>query len=436
MTRPRQTEVYRTLRRPGIDEVFPYKICINLDRRPERRQQMLRKFDQNGIHSVQRFAALDGASLKLPENWIHTRGAYGCLRSHLQVVRDARRLDAPSVLIFEDDVAFADHLENKFGNCIDQLPPDWDMLFFGALHRDEPIKVAENIARITKAYSTYAYVLRNTVFDEFIELNRQSDQELDNNNLVLQERFNCYCFMPHLAWVESDHSDAQEHIVDHWYLRESLVLFGSQMDRLLRQTTVIFAHGDHDGVGRTAENLMYLIHYFDKFFTQHVDMVIVEQGAQPTIDSVSLPGNCKHVFLRDDGPFNRERCFITGLNQSDPGRKFVILSDNDICLETLDIRANLRMCERYDYVTGFSSIHELTRGDSSRLRNTRSMRGIDITKNSAPNHNRQGYCRFLNREAVKTPGEGNERGVRLVLEPDPTLRVFHSPNYALRLQQD
>jgi glycosyl transferase family 25 len=436
MTRPRQTEVYRTLRRTSIDEVFPYQICINLDRRPDRWRQMQRKFNQNGIHSVQRFSALDGESLKLPENWIHTRGAYGCLRSHLQVVRNARELSAPYVLIFEDDVAFADHLEKKFSLCMDQLPPDWDMLFFGALHRDEPIKVADNIARITKAYSTYAYALRNTVFDDFIELNRQSDQELDNNNLVLQQRFKCYCFMPHLAWVESDHSDAQERLVDHWYLRESLVLFGSQVDQLLRQTTVIFAHGDHDGVGRTAENLMYLIHYFDKFFTQNVEMVIVEQGAQPTIDSASLPINCKHVFLRDDGPFNREHCFITGLSQSDPARKFVILSDNDICLETLDIRANLRMCERYDYVTGFSSIHELSREDSSRLRNTQSSRGIDITKNSVQNHNRKGYCRFLKREAIQVLGEGSDAAFRLALEPEPTRRVFHSPNYALRLRQD
>src|SRR6266436_1644423 len=121
-----------------IDQVFPYKVCINLDRRPERWQHMRRKFDQHGIRSVRRFSALDGDDMKLPANWVHTPGAYGCLLSHIQVVREAQRLGVSSVLIFEDDVVFDDQFEKKFGACIEQLPPDWYMLFFGALHKDEP----------------------------------------------------------------------------------------------------------------------------------------------------------------------------------------------------------------------------------------------------------------------------------------------------------
>ncbi len=423
-----------------VNETFPYRVCINLDRRPERWQSMQRKFDQHGIHSVRRFQALDGDKMKLPANWVHTPGAYGCLLSHLQVVREARRLGVPSVLIFEDDVGFDDHLEKKFSIYIDQLPPDWDMLFFGALHKDEPIKVADNIARITQAYSTYAYVLKDTMFDDFIELNRKTEHELDNNSLVLQHQFNCYCFMPHLAWVETDYSDAQQRLVHHWYLRESLVLFGPQVDRLLGETTIVFAHGDHTGVGRATDNLMYLVRYYAKFFSPYISMVIVEQGAQPTVNPANLPTNCRYVFLRDEGPFNRERCFITGISHSNPSRKFVILSDNDIFLETLDIRANLRMCERYDCVTGFSKIIDLTNEDSLRLRNTKTTRGIAITKTTSLSNERQGYCRFFSREAIKILGGWDEGGLEkagLLLSLQATqLRVFQSPNRALRLSQD
>ena len=379
--------------------------------------------------------------MKLPANWVHTPGAYGCLLSHLQVVREAQRLGVPSVLVFEDDVVFDEQLEKKFGACIEQLPPDWDMLFFGALHKDEPKKVSDNIARITQANSTYACALKATMFDDFIELNSQTEEVLDNNSLILQQRFNCYCFMPHLAWVETYHSDAQQRLVDHWYLRESLVLFGPQVDRLLSQTTVVFVHGDHNGVSRAAENLMYLVRYYQKYFSPHIDMVIVEQGAQPTVDSTTLPTNCKYVFLLDEGPFDRERCFMTGINQSDPDRKFVILSDNDIYLETLDIRANLRMCERYDYVTGFSKIIELSNEDSRRLRNTKTTQGIDITKNYSQRNERQGYCRFLNRKAIQLLGgwdqEDSEKADSLLsLQAQQQFRVFQSPNHALRLQQD
>lgn len=398
---------------------------------------MQRKFVQHGIHKVRRFAALDGDQIKLPTNWVHTPGAFGCLLSHLEVVREAQRLGVRSVLIFEDDVVFDEQLEKKFGVYVDQLPPDWDMLFFGALHRDEPVTVADNIARITQAYSTYAYVLRDTTFADFIELNRETERELDNNSLILQRRFNCYCFMPNLAWVETDYSDAQQRLVDHWYLRESLVLFGSEIDRLLSETTIVFAQGDRGRGGRATENLMYLVHYYHKHFSPHVEMVIVEQGAQSTVDSNALPGNCKYVFLRDSNSFNKERCFVTGISHSDPSTKHFILSDSDIYLDSLHIRANLRMCERYDHVTGFSKIVDLTKEDSDRLRSTKTSQSIDIIENHSRENGRDGFCLFLNREAIQTVGqseEGSERaGSLLSLQGPPLPRVFQSPNHALRL---
>lgn len=400
---------------------------------------MQRKFQEHGINSVQRFPAFDGNNMKLPANWMHTPGAYGCLRSHLQVVHEARQLGLSSVLIFEDDVVFDDQLETKFATCIEQLPVNWDMLFFGALHKDEPIKVSDKIARITQANSTYACALKSTVFDAFIELNSKTGEVLDNNSLALQQQFNCYCFMPHLAWVETDHSDAQLRLVDHWYLRESLVLFSPEVDRLLNRTTIIFAHGNQNGVERTSETLMFLVNYYHRFFSPHIAIVIVEQGTQATVDRGDLPANCEYIFLQDEGVFDRKRCFAAGIRHVDSSRKFVILSDDDIYLETLHIRANLRMCEQYDYVTGFSRIIELSDESSVRLRSTRSTEGLDITKNFSANNERPGYCCFSSREALQLY-EGHAEdlvkdGLGLPVGANE-LKVFHSPNHALRLHQD
>ena len=421
-----------------VDETFPYQVCINLDRRPERWHQMQRKFTEHGLNSVKRFPALDGDSIRLPEGWAHTPGAYGCLLSHVQVVREARARGVSSVLIFEDDVAFADHLERKLSGYLAQLPSDWDMVFFGALHRDEPIKVADNIARITKAYSTYAYVLRDTVFDDFIELNRETAEELDNNNHILQQRFKCYCFMPHLAWVEADYSDAQERLVDHWYLRESLVPFGSAVDRLLSQTTIVFAH--HDGAGALAgKNLIFLVEYYNRFFyAPYISIVIVEQGARKTIDATSLPPNCQYFFWQDNGSFDKDRCFRIGLSHSDPNSNFFILTENDIYLETLDIRASLRMCERYDCVTGFAKTFELSNEDTLRLRSTYSTRGIELTKDKSQHSEQPGGCRFLRRDAIQhlmVQGANEKAPSPLSLSP-ADLRIFQSPNHALRLRHD
>lgn len=399
-----------------INQLFPDKVCINLDRRLERWRQMQDKFYEHGIHSVRRFAAIDGESSKIPASWPGTPGAYGCLLSHLEVVREARRLGLASILIFEDDVVFDDQFEQKFSEYIRQLPADWDMLFFGALHKDELIRVSENIGRITQSNSTYACVLRDTVFDAFIELNGRANEVLDVNSLVLQRQFNCYCFLPHLAWVEVAYSDAQQKPVHHWYLRESLVLFGPRVDRLLSDTTIVFAYGSND----RPENLKALVEYYDYFFSSQLAIVIVEQGLEPALNRDTWPVNCDYVFLRDGSEFNPRRCFAAGIGRADARRQYFIFSNSDIYLETLDIRGNLRMCERYDLVTGFDHIIDLSPEASERLRATHRTSGLEI-KVSGPNYD--GHCQFLNRRAIEMLEESNTE----------QLRIFHSPNFALRL---
>lgn len=404
-----------------IDRLFPNKICINLNRRIERWERMQDKFQQHGIHSVRRFAAVDGTTTTIPSNWPGTPGAYGCLLSHLEVVREARRLGLESILIFEDDVVFDDQFEQKFSDYIRQLPDDWDMLFFGALHKDELVKVSEHVGRMTESNSTYACVLRNTIFDAFIDLNSKANEVLDMNSLVLQKQFNCYCFLPHLAWVENAYSDAQQKSVHHWYLRESLVLFGPQVDRILSDTTLVLAYSARSA--QAAENLNCLLDYYHHFFSPFLATVVVEQGPQPTLKRA----DCDYIFLHSEGDFDPQRCFAEGINRADTNRKYFILSDSDLFVETLDIRANLRMCERYDYVTGYKQIVDLSPDVSERLRATRSLRGLDL---NAGNNALPGHFQFLNRRAIQldsqlqSPGDNSE------------LRVFHSPNSALRLSHD
>jgi glycosyl transferase, family 25 len=324
--------------------LFPLKICINLDGRPERWQRMQRAFADQSIGPVRRFSAVDGNNIPLPSDWIHTAGAYGCRRSHIEVVREARDAGASSVLIFEDDVVFAPEFKEKFAAFISELPNDWDMLFLGALHKDEPIQVSEHIGRITKANSTFAYAIRNTVFDAFIELNSRAEHVLDMNNYVLQERFNCYCFMPNLVWVESEYSDVQNRLENHWYLEKSLVLYGSHVDRLLSETEIVIAR---DG---------FLVDYYREYFAP--------------------------LALITVGP------------NTDLNKEFQIIIDDDIYLEAMDIRANLLMCEQYDATTGYSKVIELTPEQTEHLRANRITRGIDLTDNPFSKNDR---CHFLTR---------------------------------------
>jgi len=331
---------------------------------------------RHGIHRVQRFPAVDGHTIPKPAGWTHSAGAYGCLLSHVEVVREAQRSNASSVLIFEDDAMLDPDFQNKFATFSNEVPGDWDMLYLGALHKDEPVTISEHVARITKANSTYAYVLKNTVFAAFIELNARAEHVLDMNSYLLQEQFHCYCFMPNLAWVEAEYSDVQNRIERHWYLEKSLVLFGAHMDRLLGRTTIAIVHtGDQD-----SKNLQFLKRYYEEYFAPLVEIVVVN-------------------------------------GDSDSNRDFLIRSESDIYLEALDLRANLRMLEQFDAATGFDDVIDLTQDQAQLLRNTGITRGIDITNNPVSKNT---GIHFLKRGARYSRGN----------------RVFHSPNHALRLPRD
>ena len=359
---------------------------------------MQAEFARHGIAGVQRFSAVDGTTLTLPPGWKHTAGAYGCLLSHLKVIEEARALDAENVLIFEDDTVFDPEFTTKFASFVAEVPSDWDMLYFGALHKDEPVRLSEHVYRITKANSTYAYALKRTVFDAFLALNRRAENVLDMNTYELQERFNCYCFVPNLAWVEAELSDVQNKLERHWYLEKSLVLFGSRVDRLLSETTIVLR--SHE---RANENVSFLEKYYKEYFSPLMQVVIAES-------------------------------FGEGILKANPKSTFFILSDDDLYLETLDIRANLLMCEQYDGATGFSEVIDLTPEQARLLRETRITRGIDISK-TTPAKDVQSQCRFIKRDALEREAKSPDHVLQIFQSPDHTLQIFQSPDHVLQIFQ-
>jgi GR25 family glycosyltransferase involved in LPS biosynthesis len=427
----------------NINDVFPYKVCINLDRRVDRWEQMRVKFDRHGLQAVQRFSAVDGLHLTVPPSWSSTPGAYGCLLSHLQVVSGARELRQPNILIFEDDVVFDAHLLEGFSTYVRQLPEDWDMLYFGGMHLDDLIETSKNVHRVRRANSTYAYALKHTIFDAFIELNRKADTPVDVNNHILQTQYACYCFVPHLAWVESDPSDVQERSKNHWYIQESLVIHGRQMDRLLKQTSLIIAYRNPTRNDSIERNLLFLTRFYLERLPG-ITAVIVEQGAERTISPAALPEGCQYALARSDGLFNKGLCFNIGMNISNPEHTLLIFSNSDIFVEEWDIRGNLKMCQRYDCVTGFRDLIDLTRADTLKLQANGAMLtpwfNAKQYSRSKKNDTFGDYCVF-NRRSIGSAGGWEEQHSAeecslLSVKAGQRLRMFESPNDALRLHHD
>ncbi len=191
-----------------LDTVFPFKVCINLDRRPERWEAMKANFDRLGVRSIERLAAVDGESVIVPERFSHLRPVdYACTLSHLTAVKRAFDAGHQSVLIFEDDCLFDPAIEEKFPEYMRQVPEDWDMLFLGGYHFETPLPVSFNVVRALTTLTTHAYAVRQSIYSDFIELNENPPAIVDRNNTILQKKFNCYCCEPNLVGQLAGYSD-------------------------------------------------------------------------------------------------------------------------------------------------------------------------------------------------------------------------------------
>jgi len=420
-----------------INDFFPHQVCINLNIRPDRWERIGARFVEHGINQVIRFPAVDGKKLEIPSAWGNTPGAYGCLRSHLAVVEQARDYAKPSVLIFEDDVVFAPEFNSKFADYVKRLPDDWDIVFFGGLHGQPLTKVADNVMRVTHSLSTYAYALKHTIYDGFIELNRQALAVLDENTRALQKRFNCYCFMPHLAWVEEDYSDVREEMSNLWWLKESLSLFGPEIDEILKNTVAVISY--RNGNPGSFRNLTFTIDYFSRRLPS-VTLLVLEQGSEPSLYPSRLPPSCHYEFMGDSSSSSRNRSLKRGFELYEASKDFFIFLESDVFLTREDIRANLLKCRDYDVATSFREIYDLNARDTLRVLND-DVRwnydgGYQGRKKAAI---RDSSC-IATREGMRALGmreeSDNQSEDQIQIRTEESLRVYHSPNLARRLSSD
>jgi len=417
-----------------VNKFFSQKVCINLDRRPDRWERMRARFAQHNIEQVVRFPALDGKSLEIPVTWDSFPGAYGCLRSHLKVVEEARDEARTNVLIFEDDVVLAPEFSLRFAEYINQVPADWDMIFFGGIHGEPPSKVSSNVSRVTHSLSTYTYALNHTIYDGFIDLNRRALSLLDQNTRSLQKEFNSYCFMPHLAWVEDDFSDVREEVSNLWWLSQSLVLFGKEVEQLLENTVAVIFHRNNGEAAR--QNLKFQLEYYSEKLPT-VALVVIEQGERPSLDHNELPANCQLEIVKDSSGCQRSNAFKAGVDKFVQAKELFIFQDSDVFLTREDIRGNLLKCREFDFASLLSDVRDLTPEDSKRIL------GNDLRWNYQP-HNKPrleaGLCEdacIFTRRGLRLIGgwqsSDDSRGESTAGRVRKRLTIFHSPNSARRL---
>jgi GR25 family glycosyltransferase involved in LPS biosynthesis len=157
----------------GIDIIY----WINLDRSKERRTNMEKIFADEcfkDVPVIQRFSAVDGKKPGIIDKYIRVDdktindAEYGCLLSHLEVIREFSQSSYDIALVMEDDVTldFKKYWKKDLKTIIGKAPADWDIIMLSYISNELPPN--EFTLNENKYWSTLAYIINNKAAKKLI----------------------------------------------------------------------------------------------------------------------------------------------------------------------------------------------------------------------------------------------------------------------------
>ena len=206
----------------NLNSFFDKIYCINLARRYDRWEECIKKFKKHRI-ILERFEGMDGKNIIFDYNKMISPGEYGCLMSHLNIINDAVINGHDKILIFEDDVELHDDFSRIAEEFLQQVPDNWDMIYFGAnTTRNQNMKISERVNMASSLLTTHAYAIKSTIFhyliDKICNGHGPIDKIYSDNHIYM----NTYICDPIIAWQKDGWSDVNNKFVDYNFLRENV----------------------------------------------------------------------------------------------------------------------------------------------------------------------------------------------------------------------
>jgi len=182
-----------------------HSYVINLTHNTERLNTFLTFLPEKFRGDLTIFSAVYGDRCRHPAWWNAGSGAWGCYRSHVQILEQVMSANLPYYIVFEDDAVFDKNFNYKYDKFIDALPVDWDMFYLGGqlIHAEEEINAPEYVnPEVYRPYNvnrTHCFAVNNKAFTYFYDflLRRFEDRQwhIDHHlgRLHEQKNFNVYC---------------------------------------------------------------------------------------------------------------------------------------------------------------------------------------------------------------------------------------------------
>jgi len=212
-----------------INDFFDGVFCLNIDERTDRWEESKKQFEKHNLNVI-RYPAIKGSKLNSPilgqdVNYYIAGGVGGNL-SFMSMIKTAKILGWKNFLVFEDDVALHNNLNELWDKIQPQIPENWDLIYFGGNHwfwpsdyeKILPEKYNENIYRVYNTVCLHAIGINHTMYDRIIQETHRIERPTDVNIGELQRSCMAIVTRPHLAWQRPSHSDVLQGYVDYSFL--------------------------------------------------------------------------------------------------------------------------------------------------------------------------------------------------------------------------
>jgi len=182
---------------------FDCVYVINLEIRSDRLGRLLENIPTS-ISNVKIWPAVHGDSTGHPSYWTAGNGAWGCYRSHVNILEDAMQRQYESYLVLEDDACFLESFDSELSSLMDSLPNDWEQIYLGGQLLYEnvrpPVKLNKHVCMPYNVNRTHAFGVNQRgyrkLYNHLFDLPFAQGEHIDHHLGRLHESKNINVYVP------------------------------------------------------------------------------------------------------------------------------------------------------------------------------------------------------------------------------------------------
>lgn len=185
-----------------MQKPFSQAFVINLPFKPDRLDKFMQSVP-DCIGAVTHWPAVHGDTVRPPRFWKSGNGAWGCYRSHVQILEYAIANKLESYVVFEDDAIFASSFESDLQNVMANIPDDWQQLYLGGqlLHeiKNPPKRINDWVFMPYNVNRTHCFAVHQRgyydLYDHLMSLPFVPKEHIDHHLGRLHQagKFAVYC---------------------------------------------------------------------------------------------------------------------------------------------------------------------------------------------------------------------------------------------------